>query len=216
MVTFNRYSRWRVPFPARLAVARLRARLVRRRRMLRATVALFVASALLVLGLRLDDGRAARARWGDVATVVMATAAAPAGGPVEAAAPELVVVPDATLVDDALRSPPADDARLRLGLRPGEIVTDRHLASGGDDRLTRHERAIAVPVDEATPALDVGDDIELVLLEPYSDADDPRAIAVAGRVVEPGEGAVLVAIGADAVGRVAATMVTGAVIIARR
>lgn len=214
MVRINRPSRWRAPFTVRLAVARWRARLIRRRRLLHALIVVVVVLAPVVVGVRVDD---ARARWGDVTTVVVASAAAPAGGPVGAAAPELAVVPADPLVDDALPSLPDSGSRLRLALRPGEVVTGRHLVSGDRGEVGPHERVLAIPLGPSTPPLRAGDDIELVLLAPtHSIAGEPPPSTVVARVVDPGDDAVLVAVRAEAIPAVAGVLTRGDVVIARR
>lgn len=198
-------------------MARFRARLVRRRQHLRALVVVLVALASVVVGLRIDATRAERARWGDVTTAVVATAAAPAGGPIRTSAPALVTLPADPLVDDALRSLPDGGDRLRLAVRPGEVVTERHLSSGRIGGLDPHERVLAVPAGPPTPPLRAGDDIELVLLGgAHSLASESPPSTVAARVIDPGEDAVLVAVRADAIRTVAGALVRGDVVIARR
>lgn len=122
------------------------------------------------------------ARWGTTVDVVVARASAEPGSEVAAARPSLVARPRAVVVEDAVRIQPAKSTRLRLPVRPGDILTARHLDAAAH-RLAPDARALAIPTGANTPPLQVGDAVDLVLVADPFAAEAPSFEAMVASVV---------------------------------
>jgi hypothetical protein len=128
----------------------------------------------------------------------------------------VVSAPDFVVPVDALTDVPAG-ATLATSLARGDILSARDLHSTRVQslRLRSTDRAIGIPIDDATPTLHPGDLIELLLV---------TTDLTTGRAVEPRNGAVLavddasitVAVAADDADTIAAVLVDGAVVVALR
>jgi Flp pilus assembly protein CpaB len=145
-----------------------------------ATLALVVALALGVQSHRLDRARAA---WGrSIAVWVAARDVAP--GDVVVA--QLRVLPEAALPPSALRGAWPSGAIARQRVAAGEVLVRDDLASTRLPLLGAGHRAVAIAVDDGTPALEPGDHVDVIAAG--------SVVAADGVVVATGPTTVLVAV----------------------
>lgn len=184
-------------------------------------IALSVATltTLLVSGLvgRVDS---AAARWGDLRPVVVATSDIAAGDEI---APGDVTVeerPAALLPDDAVDEVPVG-RRASADIAAGEPIVATRVAPGGTGRLAAllppRTRGLAVPLDRARIAVEVGDVVDLLAtFDPTlaGDGDPTFTVAAGARVIAVEEEAVTVAVAEREAAPVAFALAHGVVTIA--
>jgi Flp pilus assembly protein CpaB len=176
-------------------------------------IAVAITSARLV-----DRAAAARASWGETATVVVVTRPVHAGRPIRDADVERRDLPRAVLPDAAVTRPPVGRVAI-VDLFPGEILVARRLAPEGlrgpAALLPPGTRALAVPTGPGTPPLTVGDAVEvLAAVDPLVAASEPASAPPRGRVVAVEEGSVTVALPAADTPVVAFALAQGVVTLA--
>jgi len=175
----RRVGRSLVPFAVRLQVARLRARAVRHRLLWRGLVLLAVGIVVFMVAAEVQAARRVQAQWGETVDVVVVGSPAPVGSTVDQL--DLVVrpTPQALVPGDALRQTPPTGDHLVVALRPGDVLTARDLSSSrrADRSLPDGFRAIGVAVDAATPAVEVGDRVDIIVLaDPFGESfDEPES-----------------------------------------
>ncbi len=173
-------------------------------------------SVLAGLGHATREARSEKARWGTTIDVVVARATAQPGSEVAAARPYVVARPRAVVVDDAVRAQPAPSTRLRLPVRPGDVLTARHLVAAAD-RLPPDDRAMAIPTGRSTPPLQVGDAVDLVLVsDPFGDETTSSQAMVASVVLAVDADEVTVRVPVDRVVAVVRAAAHGEVAVVRR
>ncbi len=158
-----------------------------------------------------------RRRWGTPVPVVVAARDLPRG---HTLAPGDLVVADrpAPLVPrGALTEVPAAGT-LTADTTAGEVVTSARLAPGGlgpvAALVASGRRAVAIPVDAgASLRVTAGDRVDLLAA---GDGFDALTVAADATVVDVGDGTVTVAVRAAEVGRVAAALASGPVVMALR
>ena len=167
-------------------------------------LALGMAACTSIAIFRLAAAADARARyWGTLASVPVVTAPIAAGAIIDTADFEMRSLPESLLPSSGVVFEPAGLTAI-LPLWPGEVLVEAKLAPAGVDgpaaMLQAGERAVAVPKNETTPPVAVGDRVDVILtLEPQS----AGPIARAARVLHVNEVAVTLAVGADAAASVA-------------
>lgn len=216
----RRPDRSLVPFATRLQLARLRAWAVRHRLFWRGSTVAFTALIAVLLAAEVRAARDAKAKWGETVEVVVVESAAPIGSTVGQLELAFRSVPVALVPDDALKmSPPAED-HLVAALRSGEVLTARDLSSlrRSDRSLPEGFRAIGIPVDAATPAVEVGDRVDLIVLaDPFgAGATRSSVLRPPAIVVGAGDATVTLGVPADLVGEVLSALADGRVSLAVR
>lgn len=145
------------------------------------------------------DADRARSDWGRTATVSVATHDLAPGtvigaGDVSTATRPSIVVPTDAVLDAIGRSVTAPVAA-------GEVVLDRRLSNGGDGPaalLGPDDVAFAVPVDAATPPVEVGDHVDVFAPVDSASRSAVGATRVAHRAVITSVSDRAVTIGVDA------------------
>lgn len=215
----RRTGRLVVPFPLRLRVARLRAIAVRHRlvrRVIASGVTLVVA---LVLISERQAARRAVERWGQTVDVVVVAEAAAAGDRVAAFEFAVRPMPAAAVPDDALRQVPAADERIVVPLHAGEVLAARHVASMRSERLEvpAGARAIGIPVDAATPVVQVGDLVDVILVaDPFDPEGRSFALRPPAVVVDANDETITLAVAHEVVADVVTARSMGRVSLAVR
>ena len=192
----------------------------RRRPHLRWALAAVLAGSagFLVHGLAAaaDD---ARARWGEPATVAIATRDLPAGDAIAPGDVELRRVPEAVVPDGAATEAPVGEV-VSQPVFAGEVVLSDRLApeglSGVAALLPPGSRAVAIPADPAVvPPLDPGDAVD-VHVAAALDGGFAVPVLVTSRapVVEVTDQAVTIAVPASQVPDVASAATSGLVSLA--
>ena len=185
-------------------------------------LALGLAACTSVTIFRLAAAADARARyWGTHAEVPVVVSAVVAGGTVGASDFEMRRVPESLLPQSDVVSDPVGLTAI-VPLWPGEVLVEAKLAPAGVDGaaalLEPGERAVAVPRNETTPPVAVGDraDVILTLDASAGTTGGPPAftIARAAMVVHVNEAAVTLAVSADDAAKVAFAAAQSAVALA--
>ena len=209
-----------VPFAIRLQVARLRALAVRHRLLWRGVVLAVVALVSLLLAAEMRAARHAQVQWGETVEVVVVGSAAPVGSTVDQL--DLIVrpVPRVLVPDDAMRAAPRPADHLVVAVRAGEVLTERDLASlrRADRSLPDGFRAIGVAVDAATPAVEVGDRVDVIVLaDPFGGgASTAQVLRPPAVVVDLVDGTITLGVPTELVGDVLAARSDGRVSLAVR
>jgi hypothetical protein len=175
----------------------------------RATYWVVVAGlALTVAGVLVSQSRQvehARAAWGTSVDVWVAAADTAPGAVLEV---QRRSVPVAMVPDDAITGVWRVGAVARQSLTSGEIVVAHDLGAGRVPLLAADRRAVAVPTDDGTIAVTIGDHVDVVAVGVVLAAD--------GLVVAVGVAAVTVAVPAEAAPAVAAAALDRTAVIILR
>jgi hypothetical protein len=176
------------------ARARARAFVARRPRLRRALVALLALAAGGLVADATAGAQAARDAWGERRTVWVTIDEHVRGAALQARAVEapLGLVPDGALAEVPV------GALAHHDLAAGEMLTTADVATA-DDLVAAGRRGVAVPADDTTLPVRVGDEVDVV--------GAGRVIAAAGVVTEVGPTVVVVAVDADVAAEVAAAVV---------
>ncbi|MGH9185087.1 MAG: Flp pilus assembly protein CpaB [Acidimicrobiales bacterium] len=164
---------------------------------------------------------AARRQWGDTRAVVVATVPLSAGQVIEAGAVERQELPVGLVPDDALIEVPVG----RTATAPivaGEVLVAARVAPSGVHGpaalVPPGWRAVAVPVGLGSPALVVGDRVDVLatFLTEASESPPTFPVAEEALVVDTGDDAITVAVPAEEVARLAFALTSGTVTLALR
>jgi Flp pilus assembly protein CpaB len=193
--------------------ASLRSRRSRRR--------LLVSTLLAVVAGGLAASAVARAEhaaqgYGEVVEVPVVVRLVPAGSVVAGDDVERRPLPRALVpggvAEEAVGRVAAD------ALRPGEVVLEARLGGSGSGPaalLQPGERALVVPIDERSPALSVGDHIDVLAPDDSAAPSSPaRRVARSARVIAVGDVQVTIALPLADLGGVARAVLDGAVALA--
>ena len=157
---------------------------------------------------------AARERWGDTRTVVVATVDLRPGQRIGAADTRTENWPIALVPADALSALP-DDAVVAASIGRGEPVARRRLGRAGAgpiaSRLPAGTRGLSVPVGDTPPVVEPGDRVDIVAADL---GVGPRVVATDAEVVAVDARSVVVAVAVDELGAVAGALVAGSVVLA--
>ena len=157
---------------------------------------------------------AARERWGDTRTVVVATVDLRPGQRIGAADTRTENWPIALVPADASSVAPRRRRGGRVD-RPGEPVVRRRLGRAGAgpiaSRLPAGTRGLSVPVGDTPPVVEPGDRVDIVAADL---GVGPRVVATDAEVVAVDARAVVVAVAVDELGAVAGALVAGSVVLA--
>lgn len=216
------------PFRPRRSLRPLRPRLPRR------ALPWYLAAGLLTVltaGFAhgaLQRAAAAEAAYGETRPVVVATAAVPAGDPVDPSVATVRALPRALVPDGALSELPSG-RRTLVALRRGEILLDHRVsgsgAAGPAGLLAPDQRAVPVPL--AVPGLPLapGDRVDLVAGGAPGggiDGDLPvgpsaaDVVATDALVLVSDEDTIVVAVPAPAAAEIAVALTTGPLVPALR
>lgn len=185
-------------------------------------LALGLAASTSVTIFRLAAAADARARyWGTHAEVPVVVNAVAAGALIEASDFEMRPVPESLLPQSDVVSDPAGLTAI-VPLLPGEVLVEAKLAPGGVEGaaalLEPGQRAVAVPRNETTPPLSVGDRVDVILTLDASagttGGPPAYAIARAAKVLHVSEAAVTLAVSAGDAAKVAFGAAQGALALA--
>lgn len=172
-------------------------------------LSLALAACTSVTIFRLAAAADARARyWGTLATVPVVTTPIAAGRPVEASHFEMRPVPESLLPHSGVVFEPVGLTAI-VALWPGEVLIEAKLAPAGLEgpaaMLEPGERAVAVPRNDTTPPLAVGDRVDVIVNLDPSVVGGPPAVplARAAPVLHVTEVAVTLAVSVDAATKVA-------------
>lgn len=216
----RRVGRSLVPFAVRLQVARLRARAVRHRLLWRGSALLAVGIVVFMVAAEVQAARRVQAQWGETVDVVVVGSPAPVGSTVDQL--DLVVrpTPQALVPGDALQQAPPTGDHLVVALRAGDVLTARDLSSSrrADRSLPDGFRAIGVAVDAATPAVEVGDRVDIIVLADPFGAGTSRSSVLQppAVVVDAVDDTITLGVPAELVGDVLAARADGRVSLAVR
>lgn len=174
-------------------------------------LAVGLAACTSVAVFRLAAAADARARyWGTHVEVPVVAAPVAAGATIEPSDFEMRRVPESLLPQSEVVSEPVGLTAI-VPLWPGEILVEAKLAPAGVDGaaalLEPGQRAVAVPRNETTPPVEVGDRVDVILTLDASagTTGGPPAFAIAraARVLHVSETAVTLAIPAADAAKVA-------------
>jgi len=159
--------------------------------------------------------RAERDRWGDTVEVAVVAERRDVGDPVSDGQVNFALLPVGAVPDDAVGREESFAGNASVPLHPGDVLRRRDLAGTGALQVPDGQRAIAIPIGADVPGFRVGDRVEVFVFE---DAFNPvvtsAADAVAGRVIQLSEDAVVIAVDVARTHEVAAGVVNGTVILA--
>ena len=188
------------------------------------TAAVSVISGLSALRM-VDSTRTMAARYGPLRPVVMAVEAVDSGQIVQADQLAVRHVPASMVADGAVtRVGLAVGRTVVISLLPGVAVVEAALAPEGRGGvgalLDPGSRAVAIPLDTASPPLRIGDRVDVIATPPDgTDAEGSFVVAEAVRVVhvasaEAGDEAVTVDVASQQAVRIAYALATGVVSLA--
>lgn len=216
------------PFRPRRSLRPLRPRLPRRALPWYAAAALLTVLTAGFTHGALQRATAAEAAYGETRPVVVATAAVPAGDPVDPSVATVQALPRVLVPDGALSELPRG-RRTMVALRRGEIVLD-HRVSGSDAAgpaglLGPGQRAVPVPL--AVPGLPLapGDRVDLVAGGAPGGGIDgdlpvgpaaPDVVATDALVLAGDEETIVVAVPAPAAADIAVALTNGPLVPALR
>lgn len=197
---------------------------MRLRRVTRSPVGYWLAVILLAAATGLSVARlvgtaeAQRARFGAQRPVAVAVRAPGVGDVLTGDDVAVREMPAAFVPPGAAASESAVVGRtVVVALFAGEAVLESHLAPAGvrglGARLTPGRRAMAVPVNAATPAVRAGDAVDLLAT---LEGEKTFAVAEGATVLDVGADAVTVALSTDETSRVADAVTRGAVTLTIR
>lgn len=186
-----------------------------------AAFVLAALTAMLVSRLSAEAGDLAR-RYGPLRPVLVASREVPAGAVVEDADLAVRELPASFLAQGVMSEPAQAAGRTALSrLEPGQTILAGHLAPDGiqgiSALLPAGTRAVAVPHGGATPPVEVGDvvDVLVTLDSALTGGGDPTfPVAVAAPVLAAGENLATVAVDPDAAVTIAFAVVHGSVTLA--
>jgi Flp pilus assembly protein CpaB len=172
----------------------------------------------LVVARLVGEAQAARARFGALRAVVVATRAIEPGRVLTAGDVAARHMPAAYVPSGALASARAANGRtVVVAMFPGEVVLRSHVAPAGlrglAARLGAAERAVAVPAGAARPPVRDGDVVDVLAT---FENEGTVAIAVGARVLVVGGDAVTLAVSKYEAPEVADAIARGAVTLAVR
>jgi len=198
-----------------LADLRRRVLVFHRRALHWAVVAALALATAVLVGGTLQRAGAARDAWGTGTPTVVVSRDLPAGHTIGAADMEVLDLPAAARPADALTEAPLGAAVTRAVFAGEPLVAGRVGLDGAGPVaavVPEGHRGIALPLAEATPALELGDRVELraVLLDElgFGRAD----LLGAGEVIAVSDTALTVAVPAAEVGAVVEGLVAGQVV----
>jgi Flp pilus assembly protein CpaB len=184
------------------------------------TLAVLTAS---VVSSSIGNAKRGADAWGRDRVVWVVQRPLAAGVVVTAATVRRVALPRGVIPDGALAPAvsPVGDAT-RVALATGEVVLTarlaRHGARGIAAVLPAGTRAVALPNDEHTPLVRVGDFVDVIATFDVGDATDAPSVAVASGapVMAVAPRTLTVAVGDDDAARVAFALAKGAVTVVLR
>jgi Flp pilus assembly protein CpaB len=191
------------------------------------TIALALLTATVV-GSSIGQATRGAHAWGSERTVWIVQQTVEAGDVIAAAAVRRTALPRGVIPEGALAAatPPVGDAT-RVAPAPGEVVLAARLAQRGARgvaaMLPPGARAVALPNDEHTPVVRVGDRVDVIAtfdvgddLENANTAAPAVAVAAGAEVLAVAPRALTVAVAADDAPRVAFALAKGAVTVVLR
>jgi Flp pilus assembly protein CpaB len=157
----------------------------------------------------LDAADAARRRWGEAASVIVALHHLEPGAPLNSTDVELRRLPKAAIPDHALTALPGD-AVASSPIERGEIVVAGHLIDHG--RVPAGTRAITIGLGDARPPLREGDRVDLIAT--FDQSQPAVVVATDALVVDVEESTATIAVPMADEGQVAAAARQAAVVVA--
>lgn len=184
-------------------------------------LAVGLAACTSVTIFRLAAAADARARyWGTHAQVPVVVRPVAAGASIDPSDFEIRSVPESLLPQSKVASDPAGLTAI-VPLLPGEVLVEAKLAPAGVEGaaalLEPGQRAVAVPRNETTPPVQVGDRVDVILtLDATGATGGPPAFAIAraAMVVHVNDAAVTLAVPAADAAKVAFGAAQSAVALA--
>lgn len=210
--------RW-LPFSVRLRVASWLT-VARHYHMLSRSVRIVVVAAMVMIVFGASSRSQSIAnRWGTTSSVIVVDETVAIGDPVGEVAWHRESRPSGGLASDALETLPQDANVMVRELLPGDVLTERDVDVTAAGSLLRDGfRAVSVPRDASVPALAVGDQTEVYVVEHAYGAstDVVRALKSVTTVLEVHEDAITLAVSAVDVETLALAALDGRVVLARR
>lgn len=206
-----------------VAVSRARSPLARRAARDRFAGLALAAVVAAGVGTLVSDAEAARDRWGTAVEVVVARRPIAAGAEVRPGDVELRAWPAWLVPDRALRAVPTG-RRTTVALGRGEPLLSSRLAGEGAGATAAvvpdGDAAVSVPLGAATPALEVGDRVDVLApaapADPWGEvtAGGVEIVAAAAEVVAVAEDHATIVVARDELERTAAAILDGALTLA--
>lgn len=209
----------RLPFAARLRIARFRVWLGHKRALRRGAQLVVILMVLsVVMGAR-STISAAESEWGVAVSVLVVDEPIGVGEPI-ADRVRLDDLPAAAVPADAVTASAIGvendfDERTIRSLLPGDIVTQRDLQSAQRSAaLGEGQRALSLPKGPSVPELFVGDRVELVVVGDQFD-DSVTASSTTAMVIDSNEETVTLSIEQAAIVEVVGAVADDRVVVVR-
>lgn len=207
-------SRW-LPFPLRLRWAQVRSTCVRRRVTVRVVRIVVIVAMVWIWAEATTAAKEAQTEWASVEIAIVAAESLAVGDNITDGMVRVESSPSFLVPTDVLTEIPVG-AVMATSRERGEILSARDLQSTRVQSLLLRatDRAIGIPIDDATPTVHPGDLVELLLV-----TTDPMTGGVAtrdGAVLAVHDASITVAVAADDADAIAAVLVEGAVVVALR